>query len=250
VQTRDGELAVAFVSDISTRKKTEAAVMRYQKELQALTAQLIAASETEKRRLARELHDSFSQQLAGLGMEISDLRQHCEHDAAVAARIEELGQRLSAIAGNVHRIARLLHPAVLDDLGLEAALREECGSFSQQFGIPVTFDARDVPRAISDEIALCLYRVAQESLRNIGKHAEAKRVVVRLAGRNGDIVLSIRDIGDGFDLNEVRGKGGLGLVSMEERVRLVNGVFDIQSEPGKGTRVELRAPLGKKAATK
>jgi signal transduction histidine kinase len=100
-----------------------------------------------------------------------------------------------------------------------------------------------VDRSLPEDITLCLYRVAQESLRNIGKHASATAVSVTLTGEGNEVALEIQDIGNGFELEEVRRKGGLGLVSMDERVRLVDGAFSIQSEPGKGTRVEVRIPL-------
>jgi len=140
-------------------------------------------------------------------------------------------------------MSRRLHPAILGDLGLEAALQEECDSFSQQTGIPVEFHARYVPRRLPEDIALCLYRVAQESLRNIRRHAQAVDVRLFLASDGEVVTLSIEDSGDGFDLEEVRGKGGLGLISMEERARLVNGILKMSSQPGVGTRVEVRLPL-------
>ena len=105
------------------------------------------------------------------------------------------------------------------------------------------FTSGKVPSPLSGDVSLCLYRVAQESFRNIGKYAQADEVTVDLSGSRGAIVLTIDDLGDGFELEEGRGKGGLGLVSMEERVRLVNGTFSIQSRPGEGTRVEVSVPL-------
>ena len=140
-------------------------------------------------------------------------------------------------------MSRRLHPAILGDLGLEAALQEECDSFSQQTGIPIEFHARDVPRRLPEDIALRLYRIAQESLRNIRRHAQAVEVRLFLASDGEVVTLFIEDSGDGFDLEEVRGKGGLGLISMEERARLVNGILNMSSQPGVGTRVELRLPL-------
>ena len=105
------------------------------------------------------------------------------------------------------------------------------------------FHSERLPSSIAPDISLCLFRVAQESLRNIGKHAGAKEVRLRLKRIGTDLLLSIDDIGDGFDLDEIRGKGGLGLISMEERVRLAHGRFRIQSQPGVGTTVEARVPL-------
>ena len=119
----------------------------------------------------------------------------------------------------------------------------ECLVFSAQHGISAEFSSGNVPSPLSGAVSLCLYRVAQESLRNIGNYAHANDVRVHLIGSAGEIVLTVHDLGEGFDLEEGRGKGGLGLVSMEERVRLVNGTFSIRSRPGEGTRVEARIPF-------
>ena len=159
-----------------------------------------------------------------------------------------MSRRIGSLAEDVHRMSRQLHSAVLEDLGLEAAVREECISLSNKLGIPVEFQTENLPPSIAADISLCLFRVAQESLRNIGKHAGAKEVRVRLARVGTDLHLSVNDVGNGFDLEEVRGKGGLGLISMEERVRLVRGDFKIHSQPGEGTRVEVRVPLEKTAS--
>ena len=131
-------------------------------------------------------------------------------------------------------MSRRLHPAVLDELGLEAALKEECAAFSAQLAIPCEVESRSVPVSLPEDVSLCLYRVAQESLRNIAKHAEATKVRVALSGRKDGIALRVEDTGDGFDLKEVKGKGGLGLISMEERVRLLNGKFTIRVAAGQG----------------
>jgi signal transduction histidine kinase len=143
-------------------------------------------------------------------------------------------------------MSRRLHPAVLDELGLAAALREECVAFSAQAAIPCGVESSGVPRSLPEDVSLCLYRVAQESLRNIAKHAQASKVRVSLSGSKDGITLRVEDTGNGFDPKEVKGKGGLGLISMEERVRLLNGKFAIQSHPGKGTRVEVLVPLRRK----
>ena len=130
---------------------------------------------------------------------------------------------VGSLTEDVHRMSRQLHPKILDDLGLEVAVREECIALSRQLSIKC--EARDVPRTIPEDIALCLFRVAQEGLGNIAKHADPRQVRVALSRTGKDLLLSIEDTGKGFDLEHARSKGGLGLVSMEERVRLVDGVF-------------------------
>jgi len=199
--------------------------------------------------LARDLHDDLSQKLAVLGMEASTLSKSTgASPALLAVQIRDLGHKISVLSDDVHRMSRQLHPAILDDLGLEAALREECLSFSQRLGIPVHFQAEDMPRSLNGDVALCLFRVGQESLRNIAKHADAKEVRMLLARHKSDLVLLVEDLGNGFNVEEARGQGGLGLISMEERVRLVNGDFSIRSQPGKGTEIEVHVPLKETAS--
>jgi two-component system CheB/CheR fusion protein len=244
LETKDGPLGVTFVLDISERKKSEAALLKNQQELQRLTARLLSIQEAETQLIARDLHDDLSQRLAALGMEASALaKSPPKSPGSLKERMRDLGQKISGASDEVHRLSRRLHPAILDDLGLEAALREECLGFSQRSGIPVEFQAADVPRTVPADVALCLFRVGQEALRNIGKHAGAKQVHFVLARHKSDLVLMIEDLGAGFKPEEARGRGGLGLISMEERVRLVNGDFSIRSQPGKGTEIEVRAPL-------
>ena len=248
VDTSSGMLGVAFISDITPRKKNEDALRAYQQQLQLLTANLIASQEGGNRELARELHDVFSQELAAAGMEISALLAAPEARGPIADKLKSLGKTIARLAEEIHGTSRRLHPAILDDLGLEAALREECRSFEQQSDIPAEFLAQDVPSPLPKDVALCLYRVAQESLRNIRKHSQATEVQLRLTGEPAEtgaqrVLLEVQDTGDGFELDQVLRKGGLGLISMEERVRLVGGQLTVQSQPGVGTTVTASVPL-------
>ncbi len=243
IDTHEGTLSVAFVSDITDRKKNEATLLQYQEQLRKLTASLLVGQESGNREVARELHDVFSQELAALGMEVSLLLKSADRGTPLAENLAEVGRKLGQLADDIHRTSRQLHPAILDELGLEAALREECERVAKQNGIPVAFDTAGLASPIPGPASLCLYRVAQEALRNINKHAGAVRVRVRLEGVLGGVHLRIEDFGDGFDLEEARRKGGLGLISMEERVRLVNGKLSIRSAPGNGTTVEVFVPV-------
>jgi PAS domain S-box-containing protein len=211
-------------------------------ELQLLTARIIEMQEMENKYLARELHDDFSQKLAVLGMEIAAVAQR-ESSFEMRGRLQGFTAQIGTLAKDIHRISRQLHSAILDDLGLAAALRNECGGFSEQHGIPVEFDHGDVPSVVPGDISLCLYRVAQECLRNIGKHANATRARVALRRVRDELAMEITDSGDGFDPQAIKGKGGLGLISMEERIRMVRGTLSISSQPRKGTVVEARVPF-------
>jgi PAS domain S-box-containing protein len=241
------DLYAAHAAEMIERSQGETAVLLYQQELQALTAKLIEAQEMESKYLARELHDDFSQKLAVLGMEMADLAHRTAGSSEeLGSRLLEFTEQIGNLAKDIHRISRQLHPAILDDLGLAAALKNECAAFSEQYGIPTEFDPDDIPQAVPDDISLCLYRVAQECLRNVGKHAHVTEARVALSGGLDEIAMEIADVGNGFDPEKVGGKGGLGLISMEERVRLVKGTFSIRSQPGTGTQVTVRVPLGGK----
>ena len=243
VDTRAGTLAVAFISDISDRKKSERTLLEYKNQLQQLTGALLTAQESGNRQVARELHDVFSQELAAIGMELSSLKEGAK-SSDIRARLSDLGKRISRLAADIHRTSRELHPAILEELGLEPALRQECESFEQRSAIATQFTATNVPHAIPQEVALCLYRVAQESLHNIQKHAPESDIVrLSLSGGAESLTLRVEDTGNGFELDEALRKGGLGLISMEERVRLVHGKMTIESKPGKGTIVTAFVPL-------
>ena len=232
------------------RKRGQEESRRIQAQRMNLPAKLVQAQETERRLLARELHDNFGQTLAALSMEASVLPKAApELPDVINQRSLGLAKKIGDLADDVHRMSQQIHPLILDDLGVEAALEGECTHFSQRLGIRVRFKAQDVPRSLPEDAALCLFRVAQESLLNIEKHADAKRVHVLLAGGKADVALFIEDSGNGFSVEQVRETGGLGLIGMEERVRLLNGDFQIRSQPGEGTKVEVHVPLPEQAST-
>lgn len=230
--------------DITKQRQMAETIRQSHNDLRKLTARLISAQEGAYRRLARELHDGFSQKLAILGMHVSELeRKLLAAGMPMEEGLKPIGEEISGLASEIHGISRRLHPVILDDLGLAVALKNECLAFSREHGIKVEFHAGSIPLSLSNDVALCLYRIAQEGLNNIQKHAETSEARVTLAGHPGEIVLSVEDAGKGFQPEKVRGKGGLGLVSMEERIRLVDGKLTIQSKPGDGTTIQVRVPL-------
>lgn len=236
--------------EVVERKKAEEAVRASEdalrtseNELRRLAGQLITAREEERRRLARELHDDLTQALAALALELANIRIRAKaSDPHVSEGLISAEGRVHTLADSIHDMSRLLHPSILDDLGLEAAIRAECERFGEREGIPITFDF-DVAERLPDDYALTLYRIVQEALHNISKHAAASDACVSLLSEEGRITLSIADSGRGFTPSAVRGRAGLGLVSISERIRLIDGSLTVDSRPGKGATITVCAPL-------
>jgi PAS domain S-box-containing protein len=216
--------------------------MRVEAARRKLLHRLVGAQEEERRRIARELHDDLTQQLAVLAIDAQRLEQAHGGVAEVGQRARAMREQLVVLSESLHSLSRQLHPSILDDLGLVDALGAECVSIRDRDDMTVSFLAYDVPASLSREVALCVYRVAQESLRNVARHARTRRASVRLFADEQDLVLRVRDRGVGFDVS-TRGKTGIGLASMRERVRLVRGRLTVRSRLGKGTKVTLRVPL-------
>lgn len=242
VQTGKGILTVSFVSDISERKKQEAALREREAELRRLSMALVTADEDAARLIAMELHDDITQRLALASVELG-------RSATAAAATEETLReaarscqaRMLEISEGIRRIAHRMHPAILDDLGLSAALEGLCFDLQEVGSLRVHYQSRGVPETVDPAVSACLYRVCQESLRNIAKHANADEVNVVLEGDADELQLTIIDSGVGFDTT-LR-QPGLGLYSMRERVGLIRGTITIDSLRGEGTRVVVRAPV-------
>lgn len=224
-----------FMVDISESKHAEEA-------LKDLGGRLIAAQETERSRIARELHDDFNQRLALLSIELeqlgkrspkTDFRQPC-------VKLQKQVQEMSAdIQGLSHR----LHPAKLDHLGLSAAIRSLCEELSANADLKIDFHQHRLPPSIPKDVALCLFRIAQEALRNCIKHSGAQKAQVVLSRTRDAIRLCVSDDGIGFDPKLRATERGLGFISMSERLHVVNGELQVYSEPKCGTRIEVSVPL-------
>jgi PAS domain S-box-containing protein len=242
-----GGLIYAAARDVTERIEAETAIQERERELQTLTGRLILGQEEERRRLARELHDDLSQRLAVLAIEAGKTETVVLRDGhdSVLKPLRGLRDKAIQIAADVHDISRRLHPSILDDLGLSKAIKAECARFSTREGIDVAFAAQNIPESHSQDVSLALYRIVQEGLNNIAKHACARHVTVSLSESEACLHLSVKDDGIGFDAAEVRKKQGLGLSSIRERVRLVHGKHRIVSEPEKGTTIEVTVPLKK-----
>jgi PAS domain S-box-containing protein len=244
--TPSGEFAgyIGACIDVTDRKHTEQELRTSYRRQQNLASRFLTAQESERRRIARELHDDLSQELALLAVEMEVLAKNpSESPAQVAACLGELAARVKQLSSSVHDLSHQLHPSKLEQLGLVASVGGLCKELSQAKGLPIVFVPKGVPDGIPEHVALCLYRIVQEALGNIIKHSGARHATVELTGASDSVCLRVIDDGDGFDPDLTEGKGGLGLVSMRERLRLVGGELVIDSQLGRGTRIEVRVSL-------
>jgi signal transduction histidine kinase len=237
-------LADIFANALA-RQRAERAARESARDIRDLAGRLMTAEEDERRRIARELHDGVNQDLAALSIALSALQDGLPADTPVDRResFVRLQGRAVELAEAIRQLSHELHPGILQYAGLGAALRSYCREFEREHGLGVECRATDDLGTIPPDVALCLYRVAQEALRNAGRHAKAKRVWVSVERTGTGLALIIRDDGRGFDLSEARSQGGLGLMSLDERVRLAGGRLTIDTEPQRGTKIRVLVPL-------
>jgi signal transduction histidine kinase len=227
----------AIVRDISERVRTE-------NQIKALSARLLNAQEEERSRLARELHDDISQRIAALSIGMSNLRRQIPAEQTeIREQSKRIQQNMAQIAESIHRLSHELHPAVLEHSGLGVALRDCCSEFGLLTHIQVSYRTRGSFGNVPPDVALCVYRVAQEALQNVAKHARVAQAEVELIRADGEICLTVSDRGAGMALDRAGMPAGLGLVSIKERTRLVNGTLQIRSEPNQGATLSLKIPV-------
>jgi signal transduction histidine kinase len=217
------------------RRRSEAAAHE-------LSGRLISAQEEERARLARELHDDVTQRLAALALD-AGREEHNLPNSAGGTAMRSMREGLARLSSDVHALSYRLHPSILRDLGLRSALISECEHFGQTSSVRIDLHADEVPEQVPPDVALCLFRIAQESLRNIARHASASRAGIRLLRLNDGLQLTVRDNGLGFDPNHHRARASLGLASMRQRVALLGGKLNIESEPLGGTTISAWVPI-------
>jgi PAS domain S-box-containing protein len=228
---------VGMVADITARKHAEDV-------LSSVSRRLLEAQEAERARIARDLHDDIGQRLALLSIALEQLQQLSSNPATeLRGSIDVLRRQAVGIAADVQALSHELHSSKLELLGVVAAIRGFCSEISARHKVAVDFSHQDVPGTMGPDIALCLFRVLQEALRNAVRHSSAVRFTVNLQGTSHAISLTVRDSGCGFDPESVSQNGGLGLTSMRERLKLVDGDLSIESQPGKGTTIVAQVPL-------
>jgi len=221
--------------NVTRRKEAEQA-------LEEVAGRLIHAQEEERSRIGRELHDHISQLLGVLTIRMDQLRADDATPPSVSATLGELRQRAAEITDDIHSLSHRLHSSALEYLGLVAALERLVAEFSARHALDIELLHEGIPESLPAEVALGLFRVAEESLANIARHSGSKSARVRLTGDSGGIHLTIEDAGKGFDISSLERKGGLGFVSMRERLRALRGTVHVDSAPGRGTRIDVLVP--------
>jgi PAS domain S-box-containing protein len=228
---------IGMVADITERKLAEEA-------LSSVSRKLIEAQENERARIARELHDDIGQQLALLSVTLEQTKLVASgSDKNVRNCLDELRKQILTIASAVHTMSHELHSSTLRYLDLGSAMRGFCAELAKQKKVDINFFHKDVPGGVSQDISLCLFRVLQEALHNAVKHSESREFNVELCGRDSMIYLTVRDSGIGFDLKTALKGRGLGLNSMHERMKLVDGELSVESQIHRGTTIHARVPV-------
>ena len=235
---REFPLVFAFVEDITERKLAGEA-------LGSLRRRLIEAQEQERSRIARELHDDTNQRLAMLAIEIEQLGNDMpELTVELRSRVDELRKQTLEISKDVQALAHELHSPKLEYMGLIAAMKGFCQEFREQQKVEIDFETHDLSGPLSPDMSLCLFRVLQEALHNSAKHSGVRYFEVRLWETPDEIHLMVKDSGAGFDREAAKRSRGLGLISMEERLKLLRGALSIESQPMRGTTIHARVPAG------
>ena len=235
----DGSFAgyIGSCIDVTERKIAEDA-------LATLSGRLIEAQDEERKRIAREIHDDYNQRLAMLAIDLELLAENVGDPSGKSSKkVYELFDRVSELGADLHSLSHRLHSSTLENLGLVAGLKAFCEEFSDQQGIEVDFAKENVPSRIPAEATLCIFRIAQEALRNVKRHSGANRAEVRLEWSGDRLHLSVSDRGRGFDPHNPSADGGIGIRSMEERLRLLGGQLEIHSRPMEGARIDAWLPF-------
>jgi len=238
----DGSFAgyIGSCIDVTERKLADEA-------LNAISSRLIEAQEQERTRIARELHDDFSQRMALLSIELDLLKKDVPGlNGGALNRIESLRKHTLEMGSDLQALSHELHSATLDHLGIVLAMSGLCREFRDKHKLKIDFHSQNLPSPVPPEVALCFYRVLQEAMHNAAKYSRASQFNVQLLGVPGEIRLTVSDDGVGFDVEAIKKGRGLGLISMRERVKLVRGTFSIASKLNEGTEIKIRVPVGAK----
>lgn len=232
--------------EVAERKEAQRRLEASQGQLRRLSGHLQQAREEERVRIAREIHDELGQALVGLKMDVAWLRRSLSRPLpAVLSKLEQMSGRIDETVRSVRRISAELRPSILDDLGLNAALEWQLEEFRARTGIACVLTSRLGPKTLDPDRATALFRIFQEALTNVARHAQASRVTVTIEETKDSLTLSIEDNGRGIRAEELAQPQSFGLLGVRERVHLLEGDIDIRGIPGEGTHVAVRIPIGK-----
>ena len=234
----DGSFAgyIGSCLDVTDRRLAEAA-------LSTVNRRLIEAHEEERTWIARELHDDINQRLALSAVKLGALTQECPIPPEIRNRTDDIKEQIASLGRDIQALAHRLHSSKLEYLGAVAAMKSWCQEFGERQKMEIEFNSIDVPGPLPNDLSLCLFRVLQEAMHNASKYSGVKHIEVELRGSQGEIHLLIKDLGAGFDVEKATKGPGIGLSSMRERVKMVNGAISIASQPKGGTTVHVRVPL-------
>ena len=229
--------------DITERKKAAEEIKNTTEQLRQLTSHLQKVREEERKRIGREIHDELGQQLTAIKMDIVWIdKKTPEETIAVKSKLKNIITLLDESNLSVRKILNELRPDILDDHGLLEALQWHGQQFTANTGIPVEFTTAETEVKLSEPIAICIFRVYQESLTNITRYAGANKVLTSLSINDDNIIVTIEDDGKGFDITSVKNKKSFGILGMKERIRSLDGKFELVSSPGKGTKIIITIP--------
>lgn len=236
---------LAFMRDISERKIAENELKKSREDLRMLSNYIEGVREEERLNLSREIHDELGQQLTVLKMDVSRLGKKIigQEGSSHTENFDQVISSINNMVETVRKIAAQLRPGLLDDLGLVATLEWYCNDFSKRTGIRTNFIPGVVEDKFSKNIDICLFRIFQESLTNVARHAEARKIDVSLVRQDKQLILMIEDDGKGLDLDSINNRKTLGIMGMKERAMMIGGFYNIYSTPGKGTIVEVTVPV-------
>jgi signal transduction histidine kinase len=232
-------IAVIDIADVVVARRQ---IQQANEDLEKLTANLLSAHEDERRRVALELHDDFGQRIVGLEMEASRLASLLRKRKAAPWQevLDSMQRQIESLGKDIRNASHRLHPSILAHFGLVAALENLVREFQGSELVHINLDEPSGP--LVDDVALALFRITQEALQNVAKHARGAQVCINLRETDVDLVLTVEDAGPGFNLEEIRASGGLGLLSMRERARQICGVLHIETHRGSGTLLTVRVP--------
>jgi signal transduction histidine kinase len=212
--------------------------------LQSLSRRLVEVQEAERLYIARELHDEAGQMLTSLMLDLRLLEKKASQPEAILKKVEEMEGSLNEVIENLHNVAMALRPASLDHLGLVSALRQHVGAVGEKHGLEARFRSKGVVKRLEPDMETVLYRIVQEALTNVVRHAKATQVDVVLTVRGDKLLVIIEDDGNGFNPEDVPPEGHLGLFGMRERVEMIDGKLVIESAPGEGTTIIVEVAYG------